>query len=505
MNRRGGSAARSAGRGAAREAHDGGRRAGGRRPADVRQRDGGEPTAGAAEAASPAAAAEHTESLLEVYWRRFKQHRLGRIGGSVLIVLYALALLADPLAPATMRWTDKTKSYQPPTGIRFSYLDGGRLVVRPFVYEMHIVNQALRTYGRVPRRTLRVISQERAAGRAELRSVALQEDPAARSRASLQALQRHYRLADSDPRLGELRALIEEVERDPRRDLQRRVRLHQAGAAPETLELIVAKGNKNFVGLFARGVPYRFLGLFTARIHLLASPTGGFFPLGTDHTGRDLLSRLLHGARVSLTVGLVGAAITLVMGLLIGGAAGYFGGTADNLLMRFTEVLLSFPSFYLLLVLRGTFPPTLNSVQVYFLIILIVSFVIWGSLARIVRGMTLSLRSEDYVLSARSLGLGPFKIIRRHVLPNTFSFVIVQVTLTIPGFILGESALSFLGLGITEPQSSWGLMLSASRSYRVVQDFPWILIPGVCIFIAIMAWNFVGDGVRDAVDPRSRH
>ncbi|MDE0228154.1 MAG: ABC transporter permease [Spirochaetaceae bacterium] len=500
MSRRGGSAARSAGRGADREAPGGGRQDSGR------PRGGGEPAAGVTAAAVPAAAArEHTESLLEVYWRRFKQHRLGRIGASVLIVLYALALFADPLAPATMRWTDKTKSYQPPTGIRFSYLDGGRLVVRPFVYEMHIVNQALRTYGRVPRRTLRVISQERAAGRAELRSVALQEDPAARSRASLQALQRHYRLADTDPRLGELRALIDEVERDPRRDLHRRVRLHRAGAAPETLELIVAKGNKNYLGLFARGVPYRFLGLFTARIHLLASPTGGFFPLGTDHTGRDLLSRLLHGARVSLTVGLVGAAITLVLGLLIGGAAGYFGGIADNLLMRFTEVLLSFPSFYLLLVLRGTFPPTLNSVQVYFLIIVIVSFVIWGSLARIVRGMTLSLRSEDYVLSARSLGLGPFKIIRRHVLPNTFSFVIVQVTLTIPGFILGESALSFLGLGITEPQSSWGLMLSASRSYRVVQDFPWVLIPGICIFLAIMAWNFVGDGVRDAVDPRSRH
>ena len=505
MSRRDGSAAGSTGRSAARETTGGRRRGSARRRPDLPQRGGGESVAEDAVAAGGRAAPEHTESLLEVYWRRFKKHRLGRLGGSVLIVLYALALLADPLAPATMRWTDKTKSYQPPTGIRFSYLDGGRLVVRPFVYEMHIVNQALRSYGRVPRRTLRVISQERAAGRAELRSVALQEDPAARSRASLQAVQRHYRLADSDPRLGKLQAVLAEIEADPQRDLHRRVRLRQAGASPETLELIVAKGNKNFLGLFARGVPYRFLGLFTARIHLLASPTGGFFPLGTDHVGRDLLSRLLHGARVSLTVGLVGAAITFVLGLLIGGAAGYFGGVVDNLLMRVTEVLLSFPSFYLLLVLRGTFPPTLNSVQVYFLIILIVSFVIWGSLARIVRGMTLSLRSEDYVLSARSLGLGPFKIIRRHVLPNTFSFVIVQVTLTIPGFILGESALSFLGLGITEPQSSWGLMLSASRSYRVVQDFPWVLIPGVCIFVAIMAWNFVGDGVRDAVDPRSRH
>ena len=490
MSRRGGSATRGSGDGGPRTAPGAGPAVGG---------------AESAGAGGPAAAAEHIDSLLEVYWRRFKKHRLGRIGGSVLIVLYALALFADPLAPATMLWTDKTKSYQPPTGVRFSYLDGGRLVVRPFVYEMHIVNQALRTYGRVPRHTLRVISQERAAGRAELRSVALQEDAAARSRASLDAVQRHYRLPDTDPRLGELQALIDEVEADPTRDLQRRVRLHQAGTEPETLELIVAKGNKNFLGLFARGVPYRFLGLFTSRVHLLASSTGGFFPLGTDHAGRDLLSRLLHGARVSLTVGLVGAAITFVMGLLIGGAAGYFGGATDNLLMRCTEVLLSFPSLYLLLALRGTFPPTLNSVQVYFLIILIVSFVIWGSLARIVRGMVLSLRSEDYVLSARALGLGPFKIIRRHVLPNTFSFVIVQVTLTIPGFILGESTLSFLGLGITEPQSSWGLMLSASRSYRVFQDFPWILVPGICIFLAIMAWNFVGDGVRDAVDPRSRH
>ena len=447
---------------------------------------------------------ERTESLPQLYWRRFKRHRLGRIGGIVLLVLYALALFADPLAPATMRWTDKTKSYHPPTRIRVSYLDGGRLVVRPFVYERRIVDQSLRRYGRVPRHTLRVVSQESAAGRAELRLTALQEDPAARRQAALAAVRRHYGMAADDPRLGELQALIAEIERDPRRDLHRRVRLRLAGADPETLELIVAKGNKNYVGLFARGVPYRFLGLFTARVHLLASPAGGFFPLGSDHAGRDLASRLLHGARVSLTVGLVGAAITLLLGALVGGAAGYFGGATDNVLMRFTEVLLSFPAFYLLLALRGTFPPTLNSAQVYFLIILIVSFVVWGKLARIVRGMVLALRSEEYVLAARTLGLGPFKIIRRHVLPNTLSFVIVDTTLTIPGFILGESALSFLGLGITEPQSSWGLMLSVSRGYRVFQDFPWILAPGVFIFLAIMAWNFVGDGVRDAVDPRGR-
>ena len=444
------------------------------------------------------------ESLLGGFARKFRKHTLGKIGFVTLIVLYALALLADPLAPATMRWTDKTKSYQPPTRVHFSYLDGGNVVVRPFVFEMHIVNQALRTYGRVPRHTLRVISQETVAGRGALRAVSMQDAASERAAAVLAAFRRHYALRTDHPALAELRSVIAEVERDPSRDLHRTVRFDLDLPATPVAELIVAKGNKNYVGFFARGVPYRFLGTFTARWHVLTSRTGGFFPLGTDHAGRDLLSRLLHGARVSLTVGLVGATITLVIGLLIGGAAGYFGGTIDNLLMRFTEVLLAFPAFYLLLALRGTFPPTLSSVQVYFLIILIVSFVIWGGLARIVRGMVLSLRSEDYVLAARALGLGPFKIIRRHVLPNTLSYVIVHVTLTIPGFILGESTLSFLGLGITEPQSSWGLMLSVSRGYRIFQDFPWILVPGIFIFMAIMAWNFVGDGLRDAVDPRSR-
>ena len=461
-------------------------------------------TTAAGGAVEKGAADGAVESLLQGFARKFRRHTLGKIGAVTLLVLYALALLADPLSPATMRWTDKTKSYQPPTRIHFSYLDGGDVVVRPFVFEMHIVNQALRTYGRVPRRTLRVISQETVAGRGDLRAVAMQDSAAARANAVVAAFRRHYGLRLDHPALDELRSLIAAVERDPSRDLHRTVRFDLGLPATPVAELIVAKGNKNFVGFFARGVPYRFLGTFTARWHLLTSPTGGFFPLGTDHVGRDLLSRLLHGARVSLTVGLVGATITLVIGLLIGGAAGYFGGAIDNLLMRFTEVLLAFPAFYLLLALRGTFPPTLHSVQVYFLIILIVSFVIWGGLARIVRGMVLSLRSEDYVLAARALGLGPFKIIVRHVLPNTLSYVIVHVTLTIPGFILGESTLSFLGLGITEPQSSWGLMLSVSRGYRIFQDFPWILVPGIFIFLAIMAWNFVGDGLRDAVDPRSR-
>jgi peptide/nickel transport system permease protein len=271
------------------------------------------------------------------------------------------------------------------------------------------------------------------------------------------------------------------------------------------LELWLAKGNKNFFGFFSEGTPYRFLGLFTTRTHFLTSPTGGLFILGTDALGRDIVSRLLHGSRVSLTVGLLGAMVSFSIGLLIGGIAGYAGGAVDNILMRLAEVVIAIPGIYLLFALRATFPSNLTSVQVYILIVLILSGIGWASLARIIRGLVLSIKSEDYVMSARTMGLGHLKIIVKHILPNTLSFVIIQATLTIPGFILGESALSLLGLGITEPQSSWGLMLAVARNYRVMNQFPWILVPGFFIFLAIMAWNFFGDGIRDSVDPRSRH
>jgi peptide/nickel transport system permease protein len=218
-----------------------------------------------------------------------------------------------------------------------------------------------------------------------------------------------------------------------------------------------------------------------------------------------MVSRLLHGGRVSLTVGLVGVAISFVLGLLIGGISGYFGGRVDNIVQRLSEIIIAIPGLYLILAIRAAFPPNLTSVEVYFLIVAIFALIGWTNLARTVRGLILSLKNEDYVMSARTMGLSKLRVIVRHILPNTMSYVIVSLTLSIPGYILGESALSLLGLGITEPQSSWGLMLSAARNTQVLTRAPWILIPGLLIFLAILAWNFFGDGIRDAVDPRSRH
>ncbi|MBT3276308.1 MAG: ABC transporter permease [Spirochaetales bacterium] len=447
------------------------------------------------------------ESLWAVYWRRFKKHTLGKVGAIILIVLYGLAILADFVSPFDMTWTDKTKSYHPPTSIRWIYEDQGKRVFRPFVYERWNVNVALKKYGLVPLYTLRAISIETAPGRAGLRSVIIDKNPISQKATLIDEVSKYYSLPTNHESMRRLANEIDAIRRDNTSDVTYRVsigtKMVQGKETPQ--ELLLVKGNKNFVKFFNEGVPYSFLGMFSSRIHLFGSPSGGYFPLGADKLGRDMLSRLLHGSRLSLTVGLLGAIITFTIGLLFGGIAGYFGGLTDSLMMRFSEVVMSFPAIYLLFALRSVFPPSLNSIQVYMLIVVIISFIGWARLGRIIRGMVLSLKNEDYVLSAKTMGLSDFKIVVKHILPNTLSFVIIQVTIAIPGYILGESALSLLGLGITEPQSSWGLMLAVARNFRVVSDFPWVLFPGFMIFIAIMAWNFFGDGIRDAVDPRSRH
>lgn len=267
-----------------------------------------------------------------------------------------------------------------------------------------------------------------------------------------------------------------------------------------------------YVRFFVQGTPYKLLGIFPVSMRLFgvdpAPPVPGqtyysrLFLMGADNSGRDIFSRICFGSRISMTIGLLGASLVLVIGLTIGGASGYFGGAVDDVLQRLCEMVMLLPGFYLLLMLRFMFPFSMDSTQIYFAVVLILSLVGWAGFARIIRGMVLSIRKEDYVQAARALGLSNSRIIARHILPNTMGYVVVATTLRIPGYILGESALSLLGLGIMEPTPSWGNMLQKAMDILELNQHPWVLWPGVFIFLAIMAFNLVGDGLRDAIDPR---
>lgn len=447
------------------------------------------------------------ESMWSIYVRRFRKHTLGKIGLGLLLLFYLGALFADFLSPFDMTWTDKRKSYHPPTNLYFLYDGPDGREFKPWVYEQRLVNPTNKQYGVIPPRAMRLISIEAMPGVRQLMALSTAQSASERLDELSEEAQLHYSLSPDGEVIQRLTDAMTRIERDPDPDARMRLRVgtRQTPSGEVPLEVWIVKGNRNFFSLFAEATPYRFLGLFTARRHLITSPTGGFFILGTDVLGRDMVSRLIHGSRVSLTIGLVGSAISFVLGLLIGGMSGYFGGRFDNIVQRTSEVIIAIPGLYLILALRATFPQGLSSVQVFFLIVAIFALIGWTGLARTIRGLILSIKSEDYVMSARTMGLSHLRVITRHVLPNTMSYVIVSLTLQIPGYILGESALSLLGLGITEPQSSWGLMLSAARNTQVVMSFPWILIPGVLIFLAILAWNFFGDGIRDAVDPKSKH
>jgi peptide/nickel transport system permease protein len=258
------------------------------------------------------------------------------------------------------------------------------------------------------------------------------------------------------------------------------------------------------IRLFASGESYRILGLFSSNIHLFGvDEPGHIFLFGADKLGRDIFSRILYGAQISLSIGIIGILISTIIGMIIGGIAGYFGGVTDFLLMRTVEVLLALPSLYFILILRQLFGMSVSSTQIYFIIVVILAFIGWATEARVIRGMVMSLKEKEYVIAARAMGFSNSRVIIRHILPNTLSFVIVTATLSVPFFILGEVALSFLGVGIQEPEASWGNMLVAAQNNRQLIDFPWVLIPGVFIFLAVMAWNFLGDGLRDAADPRT--
>jgi len=259
---------------------------------------------------------------------------------------------------------------------------------------------------------------------------------------------------------------------------------------------------KHSLKFLVKGDEYKLLGFIPTDVHFFGiEGEGRLYLLGADSRGRDLFSRLLYGGRVSLSIGLIGVLISFSIGLIIGGAAGFYGGKIDNLLMRLCEMVMMVPGFYLLLALRAAVPDDFNSVQVYFSIIVILSFIGWAGLARIIRGMCLSLRERDYVLAARTLGVSDFTIIVKHILPHTLSYSIFAIMLSIPGYILGEAALSLLALGIQDPFASWGNMLSDAMSIVRIKFAPWILWPAFFIFLTVICFNVIGNALRDALDP----
>jgi len=247
---------------------------------------------------------------------------------------------------------------------------------------------------------------------------------------------------------------------------------------------------------------YELWGAIEGRLHLVCPAEGGtLFLFGTDRLGRDLLSRILYGARISLTIGLLGITLSFVLGITIGGLAGYYGGWVDNIAQRVIEVFRSFPEIPLWMSLSAVLPVTWSPMWIYFGITIILGLLDWPGLARAVRSKLLALREEDFCTAAQLMGASPARIIGRHLLPSFTSHLIASATLSVPAMILGETALSFLGLGLRPPITSWGVLLAEAQNINVVALYPWLMLPVIPVIIVVLAFNFLGDGLRDAADP----
>lgn len=281
----------------------------------------------------------------------------------------------------------------------------------------------------------------------------------------------------------------------------------KGGRDPKTFQLVyhVDTSKKIYLRLFAPGYKYYLFGFIPTDVHLLgtwyARPEDTLFLLGTDVQGRDLFSRLMYATRTSLTIGLVGVTFSLILGITLGGVSGYFGGAVDMIIQRLIEILRSIPTIPLWMGLAAAMPKTWSITQVYFAITIIISLLAWTDLARVVRGRFLALREEDFVTAADLIGCSRPRIIFVHMVPSFLSHIIAATTLALPAMIISETSLSFLGLGLRPPAISWGVLLQDAQNIQTVALSPWLLLPAIPVIVAVLAFNFVGDGLRDAADP----
>jgi len=275
---------------------------------------------------------------------------------------------------------------------------------------------------------------------------------------------------------------------------------------PRTLRFVYDEdvSQKDFIRFFVRGDEYRFLGLIQSDLHFVGVRDGELFLLGTDQRGRDLLSRTIYGGRISLSIGLIGVSILVFLGALIGTISGYYGGIVDNVIQRLIEIIRTIPQIALWMALAAALPLGWPSTYVYLGIVVILGLIGWTGIAREVRGKVLAMRDADFVHAAEVAGAGSGRIFFRHLMPNISSHIIVSATLSVPVMIIGESSLSFLGLGIKPPMTSWGLLLNQVREVQVLMHFPWLLFPALFIVISVLCFNFMGDALRDVADPYSK-
>ena len=278
------------------------------------------------------------------------------------------------------------------------------------------------------------------------------------------------------------------------------------GRDPETFRrtFTIDREQRFRVRLFVRAEEYRLWGLFKSDLHLFGSDDGPVLLFGADRLGRDLFTRILYGARISLSVGLVGIFFTFLFGMILGGLSGYLGGIVDTVIQRLVDLLISIPTVPLWMALAAALPPDWPPVRIYFGIVIIFSIIGWTGLARVIRGKLLALREEDFVMAGRIAGATQGAIIGKHLLPSFASYIIVSLTLAIPQTILGETALSFLGLGLQPPVVSWGVLLQDAQNVQAIAHHAWLLIPCLFVVVTVLMFNFLGDGLRDAADPYSR-